>query len=306
MARSRIGSEMSLVDVDVAECDSVFGAAAEPGSSGTAMRSAAVRANIRRAKNVHAYQHGEHGEHAEYGSSSALSGLLSRAGSSTAPVATHRKESPQPQPPKAALTYVEFVYYARGEMPQSVEILGDWNGWEAVPLHDAGKRLWRVVVLLPAGYHEFVYCVNGELRLSEVHPKTSDGRSNWRHVVGTSRARNHLPNQGRLFLSKGMIDVIEYVSRSLARSASVASLVGSGGAAGDELSEMSSVTSSETDEEGQEPSYFLEKTRSLGQPLSRATSTLGVSFNCKTLYAGILFFLVIYFVMYATLSQSSQ
>uniref|UniRef100_A0A7S1XD93 AMP-activated protein kinase glycogen-binding domain-containing protein n=1 Tax=Compsopogon caeruleus TaxID=31354 RepID=A0A7S1XD93_9RHOD len=70
-----------------------------------------------------------------------------------------------------------------------VALCGDWNHWTPIPmirdLRD--RRVWAVITLVPAGYHEFCYIVNGEHRVSTGHPLTADESCNWRYVKGPPR-----------------------------------------------------------------------------------------------------------------------
>lgn len=47
---------------------------------------------------------------------------------------------------------------------QAVELLGDFTGWEAVPLREAGAGWWVVELPVDSGEHEYVYRVDGALR----------------------------------------------------------------------------------------------------------------------------------------------
>lgn len=77
----------------------------------------------------------------------------------------------------------EFVYtdtLAR----RHVELVGDWNNWQPIMMRREEKDLWSTVCILPTGYHEFYFLVDGVVTISCKHPKTEDGRHNWRNVYG--------------------------------------------------------------------------------------------------------------------------
>lgn len=46
------------------------------------------------------------------------------------------------------------------------------------------EGLWSVITIVPCGYREFCYIVDGELTISRRHPTTADGTRNWRNVHG--------------------------------------------------------------------------------------------------------------------------
>jgi hypothetical protein len=46
------------------------------------------------------------------------------------------------------------------------------------------EGVWSVVTVVPSGYREFCYNVDGEFTVSRKHPTSNDGSCNWRTVYG--------------------------------------------------------------------------------------------------------------------------
>lgn len=80
------------------------------------------------------------------------------------------------------LVKTEFVY--ADPVKESCSIVGDWNEWVPVQMHMEEKNLWSVVSMLPSGYHEFYFMVDGKSRISSRHPTTGSGMMNWRNIYG--------------------------------------------------------------------------------------------------------------------------
>lgn len=56
--------------------------------------------------------------------------------------------------------------------------------------------MWSVVTIVPGGYREFCYNVDGKFAVSKKHPTNSDGSCNWRTVYGPPSGR-HRPRDRR-------------------------------------------------------------------------------------------------------------
>lgn len=86
--------------------------------------------------------------------------------------------------------HTEFIYSEIG--PSNgvpVSLCGDWNQWEPLemvkdPTH---PKVWSLITLVPAGYHEFCFLVDSDHRVSSGHPLTADESCNWRYVKGPPR-----------------------------------------------------------------------------------------------------------------------
>lgn len=48
----------------------------------------------------------------------------------------------------------------------------------------AAAGVWSVVTIVPSGYREFCYNVDGRFAVSKKHPTNNDGSCNWRTVYG--------------------------------------------------------------------------------------------------------------------------
>lgn len=79
----------------------------------------------------------------------------------------------------------EFVY-ADGATHGCVALCGDWTTWAPLPMtrEASATPVWSVITIVPAGYREFCYVVDGQRTLSRRHPTTTDGSANWRTVHG--------------------------------------------------------------------------------------------------------------------------
>lgn|SRR6266480_5699002 len=53
----------------------------------------------------------------------------------------------------------EFRYKAPGA--NSVELMGEWNGWKAVPMTKGDDGVWTAKVSLSTGTHAYKFLVNG-------------------------------------------------------------------------------------------------------------------------------------------------
>ncbi|KAA8491114.1 hypothetical protein FVE85_4531 [Porphyridium purpureum] len=86
---------------------------------------------------------------------------------------------------------VEFIF---GDANQDarVALCGDWNSWRPIPMQRAkqSNKLFSVVTLLPAGYCEYFFLVNGERVVSQAHPRNLEGSANWRNIVSDRRLRS--------------------------------------------------------------------------------------------------------------------
>lgn len=52
----------------------------------------------------------------------------------------------------------------------------------------AAAGVWSVVTIVPSGYREFCYNVDGRFAVSKKHPTNNDGSCNWRTVYGPPAA----------------------------------------------------------------------------------------------------------------------
>jgi len=98
----------------------------------------------------------------------------------------------------------EFVYADGGK--DAVQLCGDWNRWAPISMElESGKLyiyflyviyiysdvsymfiegIWSVITVVPSGYREFCYIVDGIYHVSKRHPSNSDSTCNWRVVNG--------------------------------------------------------------------------------------------------------------------------
>ncbi len=83
----------------------------------------------------------------------------------------------------APRVHAEFVYADRGARA-AVALCGDWNGWAPIAMRREAAGVWCVVTVVPAGYREFCYLVDGVHRVSRRHPRNADASANWRTVNG--------------------------------------------------------------------------------------------------------------------------
>jgi len=242
------------------------------------------------------------------------SGAPSRVGSLDTTVRSRNNSLPQQQQQQQhqqrstggggrKLVYTEFVYYDRDGTARDVQIAGDWCGWTCAPLTCEAERLWKGVFVVPVGYNEFLFYVNGVACVSDTHPRTADGTINWRSVAGPRKPKQETS------ISKhrdALRSLFASVTSALTRSSS-SSLLGLADATtssrsrtpfdvdiSDVSSTISSSSSSEADEEGQYiPSAMLEKSVVERQPSKMSMQSLRPG-----LYLAA--FLAIYLIIYAS------
>ena len=73
----------------------------------------------------------------------------------------------------------EFRYKAPDAT--SVELMGEWNGWKAVPMTKGDDGVWTVKVSLSTGTHAYKFLVNGSDWVFDPDnsaKKTVDGNEN--------------------------------------------------------------------------------------------------------------------------------
>ena len=75
-----------------------------------------------------------------------------------------------PAPAGASTVYVQFTLTAPGA--RSVEVAGDFNGWQPAraELQDPeGDGVWSGLVALPAGVHKYMFVIDGRRWVSDPH-----------------------------------------------------------------------------------------------------------------------------------------
>ncbi len=73
-------------------------------------------------------------------------------------------------PPGASTVYVQFTLAAPGA--RSVEVAGDFNGWQPqrAQLRDPeGDGNWSALIALPAGVHKYMFVIDGRRWVSDPH-----------------------------------------------------------------------------------------------------------------------------------------
>jgi 1,4-alpha-glucan branching enzyme len=73
----------------------------------------------------------------------------------------------------------EFRYKAPDA--KSVELMGEWNGWKAIPMTKGDDGVWSVKVTLSAGTHGYKFLVDGKDWVFDPDnsaKKTVDGNEN--------------------------------------------------------------------------------------------------------------------------------
>ena len=73
----------------------------------------------------------------------------------------------------------EFKYKAPDA--QTVELMGEWNGWKSVPMTKGDDGVWTAKVSLSAGTHGYKFLVNGKDWVFDPDnsaKKTVDGNEN--------------------------------------------------------------------------------------------------------------------------------
>ena len=78
----------------------------------------------------------------------------------------------------------EFVYADEG-VKREVCLCGDWNNWSSIRMmREHNGVVWSIITIVPVGYREFYYLVDGILKVSTKHPLNSAKSANWRTVKG--------------------------------------------------------------------------------------------------------------------------
>ena len=76
----------------------------------------------------------------------------------------HKKSVPAPKPETLNQVEVVFTYSTENPEPRNVFVAGDFNGWDpqahALQWFDGG--LYRAVLRLAPGMHQYKFVVNGE------------------------------------------------------------------------------------------------------------------------------------------------
>ena len=73
-------------------------------------------------------------------------------------------------PAEASVVYVQFTLTAPGA--RSVEVAGDFNGWQPqhAEMRDAeGDGVWSALIPLPAGVHKYMFVIDGRRWVSDPH-----------------------------------------------------------------------------------------------------------------------------------------
>ena len=73
----------------------------------------------------------------------------------------------------------EFKYKAPDA--KSVELMGEWNGWKAIPMTKGDDGVWAAKVSLSTGTHGYKFLVNGKdwvIDPDNSAKKTVDGNEN--------------------------------------------------------------------------------------------------------------------------------
>eukprot|EP00173_Palmaria_palmata_P004442 Plantae.Rhodophyta-Palmaria_palmata.ctg6063.p1 GENE.Plantae.Rhodophyta-Palmaria_palmata.ctg6063~~Plantae.Rhodophyta-Palmaria_palmata.ctg6063.p1 ORF type:complete len:292 (+),score=27.22 Plantae.Rhodophyta-Palmaria_palmata.ctg6063:173-1048(+) len=98
---------------------------------------------------------------------------------------------------KAKQVKTEFVF-ADSVAEISVDLIGDWNDWVAIPMHRETKNLWSVKVSLNRGYHEFCFLVDGTALVTSSRHKSNKStllpglkELNWRNIYGPRSVAIH-------------------------------------------------------------------------------------------------------------------
>ncbi len=86
------------------------------------------------------------------------------------PAAAAASAAPVAAPAGASVVYVQFTLTAPGA--RSVEVAGDFNGWQPAraALRDPeGDGVWSAMIALPAGVHKYMFVVDGRRWVSDPH-----------------------------------------------------------------------------------------------------------------------------------------
>mmetsp|Transcript_739 Transcript_739/g.1948 ORF Transcript_739/g.1948 Transcript_739/m.1948 type:complete len:257 (-) Transcript_739:1366-2136(-) len=201
------------------------------------------------------------------------------------------------------LVYAEFVYYDREGLARDVQLSGDWDNWACAPLRCEAERLWKGVFVVPAGYHEFMFYVNGIACVSDTHPRTADGAINWRSISGSRAGKKNKSESAFAKHRAALRALVSSVSSSISRTSSLAALAGDASRTkavyediSDVASQISSSCTSETDEESQcftHHGYAYSKT-------VQVPKSFGSPKNSWSPYLYLAMFLIAYLFVYAT------
>jgi len=217
---------------------------------------------------------------------------------------TASSERTSPPPLNTKLVYAEFVYYDREGAARDVQIAGDWSEWACLALTCEAERFWKGVFVVPVGYHEFVFYVNGAACVSETHPKTARGNTNWRRIAGSSAASKSKQNSDSLKSMNRTVlrSVWASVSNSLNFQSSSSLSKDPGltesvfGDVSDLCSSVSSSSLSDADEEMQSvSSALLSKS-----PVRTHSTETSSSWSFRPAFC-FLAFLVVYLFLYASI-----
>ena len=62
---------------------------------------------------------------------------------------------------RAAANADEHEFRYKAPDAKSVELMGEWNGWKAIPMNKGSDGVWTTKVTLSAGTHGYKFLVNG-------------------------------------------------------------------------------------------------------------------------------------------------
>lgn len=86
------------------------------------------------------------------------------------------------------LVKAEFVYNCAASVsPTRVTLHGDWDHFSPHLLEKEEERVWSAIVMVPTGYHEFYYQVDGVIRLNPGHAVVEGQHRNWRFIHDVQR-----------------------------------------------------------------------------------------------------------------------
>lgn len=71
------------------------------------------------------------------------------------------------------------------------------------------ELIWSIITIVPTGYREFCYIVDGQYMVSRKHPTNPEGTRNWRKVYGPP-SRKKIP-EPRTKLVRAMDSLADYI-----------------------------------------------------------------------------------------------